>query len=210
MKKEQCVLIVTMEAPASHEDEFNDWYDTEHFPQRCGLPGFTSGSRWVCLDGWPRWMALYDLDSIAALDTDAYHAVSGPNATPWSRRLLPRTLGRERVVAQAADSTSALPLEQTGVARLLLACYTLDGQDGSLELAGGVRDALLASLSGQPHLRETRVYFEQRNGRINVWAVSLFSAPVLAADLARTSASAAGVGASVFNLYSPYYRSAGY
>ncbi len=43
------LLLVTMEPPASLEDEFNDWYDTEHAPQRRALPGFESASRWACL-----------------------------------------------------------------------------------------------------------------------------------------------------------------
>ena len=60
MFRSKGLLLVTMEPPASLEDEFNDWYDTEHFPQRRGLPGFESASRWVCIEGWPRWAALYD------------------------------------------------------------------------------------------------------------------------------------------------------
>ena len=81
MFRSKGLLLVTMEPPASLEDEFNDWYDTEHFPQRRGLPGFESASRWVCIEGWPRWAALYDLESVGVLDSPAYHAVSGPNST---------------------------------------------------------------------------------------------------------------------------------
>eukprot|EP01034_Spumella_vulgaris_P005546 gene5546-7080_t len=94
------LLLVTMEPPAGLEEEFNDWYDTEHFPQRRALPGFESASRWVCLQGWPRWLAVYDLASPAALATPAYAAVSAGNSTPWSKRILPRTIGRQRIVAE--------------------------------------------------------------------------------------------------------------
>ena len=78
--------------------------DTEHFPQRAGLPGFQSASRWVCIEGWPRYVAIYDLEGTAALDTDAYRAVWGPNSTSWSKRVLPRTIGRKRVVAEQVHS----------------------------------------------------------------------------------------------------------
>ena len=61
------LLLVTMEPPAGLEEEFNDWYDHEHLPQRMRMPGFETGARFVCLEGWPRWLALYDLASLAAL-----------------------------------------------------------------------------------------------------------------------------------------------
>src|SRR3954453_13674036 len=100
MPDAKALLLVTMEAPAGLEEEFNDWYDTEHLPQRCALPGFETGARFVCIDCWPRWLALYDLTSPAALESEAYRAVSGANNTSWSRRILPRTLGRMRIVGE--------------------------------------------------------------------------------------------------------------
>ncbi len=117
------LLMVTMEPPAGMEAEFNDWYDTEHLPQRCALPGFLSGSRWVCLDGWPRWLALYDLASVSALRTPEYEAVSGPHSTPWSRRILPATVGRRRVVATQIHPGAELAPPPRDVARLGLAHY---------------------------------------------------------------------------------------
>ena len=76
------LLLVMMEPPASLEEEFNDWYDTEHFPQRSAVPGFESASRWVCLDGWPRWLAIYDLATLDVLLCDAYREMSGAKSTP--------------------------------------------------------------------------------------------------------------------------------
>lgn len=203
---ENCLLMVTMEPPASHEDEFNDWYDNEHFPQRRGLPGFTSGSRWVCLDGWPRWLALYDLESIEAMRSEAYKAVSGPNSTPWSQRLLPRTIGRSRIVARASSGNSGRPIAPCGVARLLVMRYSLEAPGAAMEPAYALRDALHDSLRGQPHLLETRVFFEQRDARIHVWGIASFGAPVFTQELAKVAAKVGGVGATVFNLYGPYQR----
>ena len=42
------LLVAGFDASAVKEDEFNDWYDTEHFPQRMGLPGFET-SLWFGL-----------------------------------------------------------------------------------------------------------------------------------------------------------------
>ena len=47
--------------PAEFEEEFNAWYDTEHVPERLGIPGFESGLRYVSADRPRRYLALYDL-----------------------------------------------------------------------------------------------------------------------------------------------------
>jgi hypothetical protein len=83
-------LLVQMQPPPAFEEEFNAWYDTDHVPERLAVPGFETARRFVCIDGWPRYLALYDLASLDVLDTPAYHRVSGDNYTPWTRRVLSR------------------------------------------------------------------------------------------------------------------------
>jgi len=83
-------LLVLMQPPGELEEEFNDWYDTDHIPELLGVPGFETGRRFVCLDGWPRYLALYDLSDLAVLDTPAYQRVAGDNQTAWTRRILRR------------------------------------------------------------------------------------------------------------------------
>ncbi len=85
-------LLVMMQPPASLEEEFNAWYDTEHVPERLAVPGFRTAIRFVCLDGHPRYLAMYDLDDRAVLDSDAYMAVSGDRFSPWTRRVTSRVL----------------------------------------------------------------------------------------------------------------------
>lgn len=59
--------------PPADEDACNAWYDEEHMPLRLGVPGFLSGRRYRAAgpEG-PRYLALYDLESVAVLSTDAY------------------------------------------------------------------------------------------------------------------------------------------
>ncbi|WP_429298530.1 hypothetical protein [Paraburkholderia sp. GAS199] len=194
--------MVSMEPPASLEEEFNDWYDTEHFPQRRALPGFRSASRWVCLEGWPRWMALYDLESQDALHTEAYVAVSGAHSTPWSRRILPRTVGRSRVSATSIARFHANEqLTPEATARLLVASIPPTSQgESAQDLFHTVREALsvradLLQLSG----------FIEENGKL--WLFAAFDAPVSTASLAAQIGRPRGCGISTFNLYMPYLRS---
>jgi hypothetical protein len=117
------LLLVTMEPPAGLEEEFNDWYDHEHLPQRMRMPGFETGARFVCLEGWPRWLALYDLTSLAALSTPEYLSVSLANATPWSRRIAARTVGRSRVEAEQIAPGGAILSPLDGLSRVVVAHY---------------------------------------------------------------------------------------
>jgi hypothetical protein len=58
-------LLAMMEPLPGFDSEFRAWYDTEHVPERMAIAGFESGQRLVCVAGWPRYVAIYDL---AALD----------------------------------------------------------------------------------------------------------------------------------------------
>jgi hypothetical protein len=196
------VLMVAMEPPAALDEEFNDWYDTEHFPQRRALPGFLDAARWVCVDGWPRWLAIYELDSMAALESEAYRAVSGANSTPWSRRVLPRTVGRTRVAAASLDTDDEIDRRTAAPASrmLLVGAHLSGGLAQAHEAAGQMRAAL------EPREELLRVrWFVQ--GDATLWTLATFDTPVAADALAWSIGRPAGLGMATFNLYAPYVRS---
>lgn len=83
-------LLVLMQPPPTLEEEFNAWYDTDHLAERLAVPGFETALRYVCQDGFPRYMAMYDLKSPAVLDSPEYLAVSLGNLSPWSKRITSR------------------------------------------------------------------------------------------------------------------------
>jgi hypothetical protein len=83
-------LLLTMtEPPPAMEEEFNAWYDDEHMAERLGIPGFRSARRWVAdlKPGEGKYLATYELDSPAVLESPAYLA-RFQNQTPWSKRCL--------------------------------------------------------------------------------------------------------------------------
>lgn len=55
-------------------DEFHDWYDNEHIPQRMNhLPSFLAGARFSAADGEkPSWLALYDVDDTSTFQHESY------------------------------------------------------------------------------------------------------------------------------------------
>jgi hypothetical protein len=199
--KRPAVMLAIMEPPPGIEEEFNDWYDTEHLPQRQSLPGFLSASRWISCTGFPRSLAVYDLRSLSVLKDPAYLAVAGAQSTPWSRRVLARTAraGRIRVEAERITRGDSLFLPQHTVNSLLVARY------GKADPA--FAHAALAAFSAVPRLAQIRLFSATAAGEI--WALAEFSGPVGYEALANAIGELDGVGASFFNLYAPYSPSAG-
>jgi hypothetical protein len=63
----------------------NDWYDTEHLPERAAVAGFETARRFTSLGDGPRYAAIYDLASLDVLQGDAYLAVSGGETSALGR-----------------------------------------------------------------------------------------------------------------------------
>lgn len=76
------LLLVTMEVEEEYEDELNAWYDEEHLPERLSCPGFLSGHRYRLAEGsaphQASYLAIYELESLAVLDSPEYQALVPP------------------------------------------------------------------------------------------------------------------------------------
>jgi len=83
-------LIAAMRIAQVAEDEFHDWYDTEHLPERQRVPGFLLCERWLGADDPRVSVATYDLEGVAVLQGAAYRAIGGENLSPWSKRVTAR------------------------------------------------------------------------------------------------------------------------
>ena len=80
-------LIAAMNIGRAAEDEFQDWYDTEHLPERQRVPGFLACERWIGADDRRISLATYDLQSVKVLQSPGYLAIGGENLSPWSKRV---------------------------------------------------------------------------------------------------------------------------
>ena len=81
------LLLVAFDYTKAHEDEFHDWYDTEHIPERERVPGFGTCERWISVANPKHAVASYELDSLAVLQSDAYKAIAYENLSVWSKRV---------------------------------------------------------------------------------------------------------------------------
>lgn len=84
-KKGRGLLLVMIEIDPAYEEEFNRWYNEEHVPERLTCPGFLSARRFIALEGEPKYLAIYDLESPEVLQSEAYKKIYGPSA--WTQRI---------------------------------------------------------------------------------------------------------------------------
>jgi hypothetical protein len=112
------ILIAAMEFSDVAEDEFHDWYDTEHVPERLRVPGFLNAARWIGIANPKVSVALYDLETVGVLHSPPYQAVGGANGSPWTKRVTSRTKPILRLEGEQLRPGDALAPD--GAAALLL------------------------------------------------------------------------------------------
>ena len=81
------LLFMAFDFSRAHADEFHDWYDLEHVPERLRVPGFLGAERWIDEANPQIHVATYDLDTVGVLTTPAYRAVGGANQSVWTKRV---------------------------------------------------------------------------------------------------------------------------
>ncbi len=69
-------------------DEFYQWHNREHMPERVGIPGFLRGRRYIAVAGAPTYFNLYEAETAEVLGGKAYlDRLNAP--TDWTRRVVP-------------------------------------------------------------------------------------------------------------------------
>jgi hypothetical protein len=81
------LLLMAFDFSPGHADEFHDWYDLEHIPERLSVPGFLNAERWIDEENPNIHVATYDLQSHDVLYSQPYFQVSGTNQSPWTKRV---------------------------------------------------------------------------------------------------------------------------
>ena len=82
-------------------DDFDQWHNREHMPERVGIPGFRRGRRYVALAGAPEYFNLYEADSPEVLGGQDYlNRLNSP--TEWTRRVVPSFRNVSRSICRVA------------------------------------------------------------------------------------------------------------
>src|SRR5262249_24775050 len=148
------LMMGLMEPPPEMEGEFHDWHDTEHLPGRLAVPGFLTGHRLVCLEGWPRYVMMYDLAGLEVLKSDAYQAISGKDPPAWSRRITSKVHGYTRNLMLQVYPGEAKFGDAGFPARVLMLRSKLPPEPAAADILPGVR----ALFDGRAETAQVRVF----------------------------------------------------
>jgi hypothetical protein len=110
------ILVIRSDIAANVEADYLAWLTREHTLERVGIDGFLSARVFrCCRTDLGRFLIVYDLQSTAVVDSDAYlQRLNHP--TPWSARMMPqmgafmRGGGSVVAAAGAGSGTAMLPL----------------------------------------------------------------------------------------------------
>lgn len=149
-------LLVLMQPPPAFEEEFNAWYDTEHVPERVAVEGFESGRRYVCIDGHPKYLAMYDMVHESALESESYMRVSGANFSPWTRRVTSRV----RIYRSAGEQI--FPGDEVTKATPRTTLLRFSGTPA--DLADTVVAGAKVNFAGKANTAQLRVFAYPRDG----------------------------------------------
>jgi len=191
-------LLVTMDPPPQLEDEFNDWYDTEHIPNRASIAGFESARRFVCTAGWPKYLALYDLEEIGVLSRPDYQQAAWGNFSPWTKRMLPKVRGQYRGSGEQIYPGNALTGDM--VRLIMIRFRSVPDAEGPTVVAG-----LRASYEGRKEVTQLRVMRSDYDQQIDYIALVEARLPLLdpRPDVDALGASADRI--DLLNEYMPYW-----
>jgi hypothetical protein len=71
-QKGRGIFVVYVDIDAQDATEFNEWYNNEHLPELLSVPGILSAARYEAVKGGPHYLACYELESVAVMQTPAF------------------------------------------------------------------------------------------------------------------------------------------
>jgi hypothetical protein len=112
------MLFVAFDFSTAQADEFHDWYDLEHVPERLRVPGFINAERWISEEKPTVALATYDLESLGVLRSAPYMAVGYENSSVWTKRV---TVKANRLLRYTGEQLKPGDLAAPSSAAALLA-----------------------------------------------------------------------------------------
>ena len=95
------VVAIWHDIAPEARDDFYEWHNREHMPERVGIPGFRRGRRFIAIEGAPEYFNLYEADSAEVLGGQDYlNRLNAP--TPWTKRVIPHFRNVARSICRVA------------------------------------------------------------------------------------------------------------
>ena len=99
-------VLVWNDVAEQGREQFYDWHDKEHIPERLAIPGFRRGRRYTRPGHSPEWLTMYEADDLDVLVSPEYlKRLNSP--TPGTTRTLPYFRNTSRAVCRIVSSTGS-------------------------------------------------------------------------------------------------------
>jgi hypothetical protein len=100
----EAAMLLSFDVAEAAASEHDQWHTHEHLPERLSIPGFLRGTRWVALQGRPRYLVLYEVEHLATLESAAYlERLNHPS--PWTAKMMPHYRGMSRGLCSIVGSS---------------------------------------------------------------------------------------------------------
>lgn len=159
--------------------EFNDWYDTEHLPERQRCQGFINAVRWQGVEDPKVAIATYDLESHAVLHSAPYGAIARDSLSPWSKRMVGKAQRLLRIEAEQLVPGDAVAKNTTDYL-LIFACNVKP--DALAEMQRWYREEHVPRLGAVPGCVSARYFFSHAGTHNSIGLYELTSADICASD----------------------------
>ena len=145
---------VTKEATAEHDH----WHTHEHLPERLSISGFLRGSRWVAVEGRPRYLVIYEVSHLKILTSEPYlHRLDSP--TPWTSKMMPFYRDMRRGLCAVTGSSGF------GLGHLALLVRLQPPAEKPLSLRSWLLNEVLARHSSRPGISSIHLLEEAVSAR---------------------------------------------
>ena len=99
----KAAMLLSFDIVSDAIPEHDEWHTHEHLPERLSIPGFLRGTRWVALQGQPRYFVIYEVERLGTLTSNAYlERLNHPS--PWTSKMMPHYRGMTRGFCSVAGS----------------------------------------------------------------------------------------------------------
>jgi hypothetical protein len=82
------VVAIWNDVAPEGREQFYEWHNHEHMPERVRIPGFLRGRRYRAVDAKPEYFTLYEAETASVL-TGAHYLERLNNPTPATRHVIP-------------------------------------------------------------------------------------------------------------------------
>lgn len=137
------VIAIWQDLIPEARQDYYEWHNRQHMPERLSIPGFRRARRFVAIRGGPEFYTLYEADSHGDVSGKAYlERLNAP--TEWTRRIMPAFRNMARAVCRV-DYTWGV-----GEGGFVLTQRFAVSRESGRDLVGKLTENVLPSLADLP------------------------------------------------------------